>query len=65
MNQLSKALGRWLFFLYRCSVCNKAMNIHEGLVLDPTDSNRVIHKGCKGEKNSNYKKSVRETERSI
>lgn len=58
MNKLSKALGRWLFHLYRCSVCNKAMNIHEGLVLDPKDNNRVIHKGCRNDKSSNNKKSV-------
>lgn len=58
MNQLSRALGRWLFNPYKCSVCKQKMNIHDGIILDPTDNNRVIHKGCKNDKNSNYKKPI-------
>lgn len=60
MNSLSRALGGWLFHLYRCDVCRKSMNIHDGLVLNPKDNTRVIHKECrdKNETGSNYKKPV-------
>lgn len=58
MNKLSRALGRWLFIQYKCSLCKKSMNIHEGLILDPKDNTKVIHKGCKHETSGYNKKSV-------
>lgn len=65
MNKLSRALGRWLFHPYRCSICERQMNIHHGLTLDPKDNTRVIHKGCKNDKDSNYKNAVRKTQGSF
>ncbi len=58
MNNLSRALGRWLFNPYRCSICNHMMNIHDGLILDPKDNNKVIHKGCKNATVRNYKNTI-------
>ena len=60
MNQLSRALGRWLFHPYRCNICHHMMNIHEGLVISNKDNNIIIHKECKKkyETNSNHKKTV-------
>lgn len=47
MNKLVKALGRWLFYPYKCRVCGNKMNIHDVLVLDPDNETRVIHKKCR------------------
>lgn len=58
MNQLSRSLGKWLFNPYKCSVCKQKMNIHDGIVLDPKDNSKVIHKGCKHETSGYNKKSV-------
>ena len=65
MNKLSRALGRWLFYTYKCRVCNHMMNIHEGLVLDPKDVTKVIHKGCRDDKNHNNKNTIRKTQGSF
>ena len=58
MNKLSKALGRWLFQPYQCSVCRLKLNIHDGLILDSKDNNKVMHKGCKNATIRNYKNTV-------
>ena len=58
MNKLSNALGRWLFHPYRCTICKQSMNIHDGLILDPKDNTKVIHKGCKNETVRNYKNTI-------
>ncbi len=47
MNTLSRALGRWLFNPYRCSLCKQLMNVHDGLKVDPNDTTKVVHKVCK------------------
>jgi hypothetical protein len=65
MNKLSRALGRWLFYPYQCRVCKHKMNIHDGLVIDPNDETRVIHKGCKNGTNRNNQKSIRKVEGSF
>lgn len=65
MNKLARALGKWLVYPYQCRVCKKKMNIHDGLILDPKDVTRVIHKGCKNGTNSNYTESVRKVEGSF
>jgi hypothetical protein len=65
MNPLSRALGGWLFHLYRCDICKKSMNIHEGLVLNPKDNTRVIHKGCRDDKNHNNKNTIRKNQGSF
>ena len=65
MNKLSRALGRWLFAPYPCRVCKHKMNIHDGLIVDPTNDTRVIHKGCKNETNRNHSQSIRKIEGSF
>ena len=58
MNNLSRALGRWLYNPYRCSVCKQVMNIHDGLVVESKDNTKVIHKGCKNATVRNYKNTI-------
>lgn len=65
MNKRAKALGRWLFYPYKCRVCKHKMNINDGLTVDPSDDTRIIHKGCKRETNRNHSQSIRKIEGSF
>jgi hypothetical protein len=47
MNNYPKIMGAWLFHPYRCHVCKRKMNFHDGMKVDK-ERNVMIHKACEG-----------------